>query len=98
MRVDDNNRWYDKYPDLQKSIEKLKDLDKAERDEIIQGIKDLILNYDEELIANNAMEFPLGCRRRWYDSDPYAWLVINSLQYVDEDLITDIIIYLNEIM
>jgi hypothetical protein len=98
MRVDNSNRWYDKYPGLQKSIEKLKDLDKHERDEIIQGIKDLIFNYDNELIANNSMEFPLECKRRWYDSDPYAWLVINALQYVDEDLITDIIIYLNEIM
>jgi hypothetical protein len=90
MRVDDSNRWYDKYPDLKKSIEKLKKVDKHERDEVIQGIKDLIFNYDNELISNNAIEFPLECRRRW--------LVINSLQYVDEDLITDIIIYLNEIM
>ncbi len=98
MRADDNNRWYDKYPDLRKSIKMLKGLKKRNRDEIIQGMKDLISNRDKELIAKNAIEFPLECKRRWYDTEPYSCLVINSLKYADDDLITDIILYLKEKM
>jgi hypothetical protein len=98
MSISNKHRWFDKYPDLRESIDKLEYFTKQDRDEIIQGMKDLISNYDNELIANIAIEFPLECKRRWYNTDPYAWLVINSLIYLDEDLITEIIIYLNEIM
>jgi len=96
MNGDENNRWYDKYPDLRKYVDILKSLNNQDRDEIIQSMKEIILNHDEELIDKNAMEFPIICRRRWYDKDPYAWLVVNSLKYAEEDLITDIIIFLHE--
>ena len=82
--------------DLKKSIDKLKDLNKQDGEEIIHGMKNLILNYDDELMDKHAVEFPMTCRRRWYDKDPYSWLVINSLKYADKDLITDIILYLKE--
>jgi hypothetical protein len=35
-------------------------------------------------------------KRRWYDKSPFLWLVINALKYSDDDLITDIILYLKE--
>jgi hypothetical protein len=98
MHNDYNSRWFDKYPDLRKSIDRLEDYNTVDRNKIIRGIKDIILNYDDELISRNAIEFPMTCARSWYDKDPYTWLVINSLRYLDEDLITDIIIYLNEKM
>jgi hypothetical protein len=94
--TDDNNRWFDKYPNLRKSIDKLEDINKRDRDEIIRGLKDIILKYDDELIDRHAVKFPMTSARRWYDQDLYSWLIINSIQYVDEDLIIDIILYLNE--
>ena len=57
---------------------------------------DVILNYDNELFEKHVFEFPMTNGRRWYDRDPFSWLVINALKYADEDLITDIILYLKE--
>jgi len=96
MNVNYKNRWYDKYPDLSRSLEELKGLKKQDRDKLIHGLKDIILDYDNELFDKHVLEFPMTYRRRWYDKDPFSWLVINALEYVDEDLITDIILYLEE--
>ena len=93
-----NNRWYDKYPDLSKSIADLKNLSKKERDKLILGLKDVILNYDNELFDKYVLEFPMTNGKRWYDKDPFSWLVINVLKYAEEDLITDIILFLKEKM
>jgi hypothetical protein len=97
MSIDVQNRWYDKYPDLRKFIDRLQHLHKMHRDEIVSGIRDLIMEYDEDLLDKHALEFSLEHnRRRWYDRDPYSWLVMNSLKFVNEEAITDIIIFLNE--
>jgi hypothetical protein len=96
MHSTDKKRWFDKYPDLRKSIDKLEDLNKRDRFEIVHGIEDLILNYDNEFFDRFARKFPFESSNRWYDKDPYAWLVINSIIYLDEDLITDIILYLKK--
>jgi hypothetical protein len=98
MSINNKHPWYDNYPVLEKAIDKLEDLNKQDRDEIIRGLKDIILKHDDELIDRHAVEFPMTCARSWYDKDPYAWLVINSLKYVDEDLKNDITIYLNTIL
>ena len=94
MNVDFKNRWYDKYPDLSDRIEKLKDLKKRERDIIMLDIKDIIMDYDNELIDRHVLKFPMTYKRRWYDKDPYSWLIINALKYANEYLISDVILYL----
>jgi hypothetical protein len=96
MRIDDKNRCFAKYPDLKESIDKLKYLNCQDRNKIIHGMKDLILHHDNELFDKYVIEFPFEYGRRWYDKDPYSWLVINSLKYADENLKADIIIYLHE--
>ena len=96
MRKTYNNRWYDKYPDLRIFIEKLKDIKAKERDTIISEMKGIIESYDDELFDRHVVDYPMTCRRRWYDKDPFSWLVINGLKYANEDLITDIILYLRE--
>jgi len=90
------NRWYDKYPKLIKFIDKLKSLKKSKRDTIILGMQDIIMEHDSELIDKHVLEFPMTYRRRWYDRDPDSWLVINALKYADDNLLTDIILYLGE--
>jgi hypothetical protein len=42
------------------------------------------------------MEFPLTTKRRWYDKNPYSWLVINSLKYSEKKLMNRVITYLNK--
>ncbi len=96
MKVGPKNRWYDTFPDLRSLVEELKDLKKQERDKIILGMKDLIMDYDDELIDRYVFKFPMSLRRRWYDISPFSWLVINALEYANKDLITDVILYLKE--
>jgi hypothetical protein len=43
MHVANKHRWYDDYPDLKVLLEKLKGLEKQERDRLIFNIKDLII-------------------------------------------------------
>jgi hypothetical protein len=94
--VNDKNRWYDNYPDLKVLLKKLKDLEKQKRDRLILNIKDIIIDHDEQLFDKYVFEFPMPWKRRWYDKSPFLYLVINALKYADEDLITDIILYLKE--
>jgi len=98
MHSEYNNRWYDKYSDLAELLEKLKNLGKRERDRIILYLKDLIIEYDKQLFDKYVFEFPMPFNRRWYDKSPFSWLVINALKHADDDLITDITLYLNEIL
>jgi len=90
------NRWYDKHPELGLLLERLRILDLQDRERIIEGMKNLIVKYDEDLIDRYVLEFPLTLKRRWYDEDPISWMVINALKYVDEDLLENIIFYLRE--
>jgi hypothetical protein len=90
MYIANKHRWYDDYPDLSKSIEKLKDLNEQNRNEIIHSIQNQVLNYDSGLIDRLLTKFPFEYRRNQEDIDTYSWLVINSLRYVDEDIINEI--------
>ncbi len=86
-------RWYDKTPELSGYIDYLRDVEPDRRDKIIGDLKGLI---SDGLIDDNVLEFPLTTKRRWYDSDPYAWLVINALKYADDELINRVIGYFRE--
>ena len=96
MEKNTRKRWYDKNPELSGFFERLKDFDPARRESMIGDLKDLITSFDDGLIDDNVMEFPLTTKRRWYDSDPYAWLVINALKYADDELINRVIVYFKE--
>jgi len=89
-------RWYDENPELRKLLEKLKKLEKYERDVIFEDIKKLDDDFDSKLIDRHVMEFPMNLRRRWYDRDPYSWLVINGLKYADDVLLAKVIVCLKE--
>jgi hypothetical protein len=88
--MNNKNRWYDRYLDLGFHIERLKSLKKKERDKIILDIKDIIMDYDDKLIDRNVFDFSLSLKRRWYDKDPFSWMVINALLYADETLLNKV--------
>lgn len=79
-------RWYDNYPELKASIEKLKDMPPVKRQNLMTNIMKVI-NESEyaQIIDEHAISFPLSLSgRRWYDKDPYLWLIINGLKFTDE--------------
>jgi hypothetical protein len=81
-------RWYDKHPALAKLLEGLNGLSGDGRDEIISGIMLLIKQNAPNLLERYVLDFPLDIqRRRWYDNDPYLWLIFNGLQYADKPLL-----------
>ncbi len=98
MNKTHGNRWYDNYPDLSIRIEKIKNLNKEERNRIILAMKDIIIDYDYELLNRYVLEFPMTHNRRWYDKDPFSWLTINGLKYANKELLNKIITYLKKVL
>ncbi|NOZ08745.1 MAG: hypothetical protein GXO91_07725 [FCB group bacterium] len=90
------NRWYDPPSKLGLHFEKMQFLREHERDAIIVGIKNIIMKHDPDLINRHILEFASFSRNRWYDADPYTWLIINSLKYAGNDIITEVIKYLEK--
>jgi len=83
-----NNRWYDKHARLAKLLEGLKELPEKGRDSVIPGIMSLIKENAPNLLERYVLDFPLDIqRRRWYDKDPYLWLIFNGLQYAPKKLL-----------
>jgi hypothetical protein len=92
--MDEAKRWYDNIPELREHIEKLRDMDQEKRNSIFEGIKRLDRDFDTKLIDQHVMDFPMNYKRRWYDRDPYAWLIINALKYADRKLLQNVVDYL----
>ncbi len=89
-------RWYDKYKGLSLALEKLRTADKKDRDDIVAGMKKIITKKDPDFIDKVCKRFPLSpYKRRWYDKEPYLWLVINSLRYAENETINEIVDLIN---
>ena len=54
--------------------------------------------YEEapDLIDKYVMDFPMGLKRRWYDKDPFSWLIINSLKYANKNLLEKVTALIKE--
>ncbi|MFC1586519.1 hypothetical protein ACFL5V_13310 [Fibrobacterota bacterium] len=91
-------RWYDKYGELAKNLDSFKEMEPKQKDPLIKGIMELIKEHQPELLAaEKAFEFPLEIkRRRWYDKDPYLWLMINTLQGASRELLKLVSDYLTK--
>jgi excisionase family DNA binding protein len=88
-------RWYDKHEELPLALEKLRTASKRECDNIVEGVKQIVTNRDPDFIDKVCKYFPLSpYRRRWYDKDPYLWLVVNSLRYADEQTIDEVVAFI----
>ena len=89
-----DKRWYDKNAKLTSLLELLRVTQPSDQERIITGMKELIMEYDPQLMDRWVLEFPLTTKRRWYDKNPYFWLVINSLKYADTSLLGGVLSYL----
>lgn len=49
----------------------------------------LIKEYDDDLLSfQRALEFPLDFKKkRWYDDDPYLWVMFNTLKISNDELL-----------
>jgi hypothetical protein len=89
------NRWYDNHPKLARYLEEFKDMRQKSRDRLVKGVMDIIRDRNPKILEDFLLDFPLDLnRRRWYDSDPYLWLIFNGLAYADADLLSDVTAYL----
>jgi hypothetical protein len=86
-------RLYDKFLDLSQYIEKLRKLKKHKREKILIDLKDLIISHDDTLFDKHVQEFPITVKKRWYDKDPFSWIVVNALKYADTDLLIKLFDY-----
>ena len=84
----DNLRWHDQDPILRDLLEKVKNLTEKEQDQVMMELKYIINKHDDTLIGSHIEEYRL--RRRWYDKNPYTWLVINALKYASPELIEQV--------
>ncbi len=90
------NRWYDKHERLAGYLEQFKGMNAKERDKLVRHIMKIIKKHDGGLFENFVFDFPLDLeRRRWYDNDPYLWLIFNGLSYGDEVLLEKVADYLS---
>ncbi len=91
----DVQRWYEKHTILNRHIELMRDLDEERRDQILVGLMKLIKERSPTLLDDFVDDFPMEIhRKRWYDQDPYLWLIINGLQYGSDELISEVESYL----
>lgn len=88
-------RWYDTH-EIGKYLDCLQDMNKKERDPIINGIMQLVKKNGFE-VDKYVMSFPLeSLRRRWYDKDPYLWIIFNGLQNANKKLLDEIAEYMKK--
>ena len=83
-----HRRWHDKDPVLSALLEKIQRLDEREQDQMMIEVKYIINKYDHTLIGKHIEEYK--SRRRWYDKNPYTWLVINALKYSPPQLLDEV--------
>jgi hypothetical protein len=83
-----NNRWYDANRGLAAVLEKLKSMKSDRRDKVVSHVIGLINERRPGLLEKYLLDFPLDQkRRRWYDRDPYLWLMVNVLRYAGVGLL-----------
>lgn len=91
-------RWYDKHNKLGKYLDGLKDMNSSKRDKIVKDILAIINSENPKLLSDeNTIDFPLNInRRRWYDEDPYLWLLINGLSRGDNKTLKKVTEYFDK--
>jgi hypothetical protein len=91
------NRWYDKHEGLANHLEALKILPKRRLNELLKDLITFARLLHPTLFEDHLLEYPLDLkRRRWYDDDPYLWLVVNGLRFTDDDVIGKVVAFFDK--
>jgi hypothetical protein len=90
-----SKRWYDAYQPFAEQLERLKTATVKNRDRIVAAVLEIICTDAPELLENYLMDFPLDQKkRRWYDQDPYLWLMVNGLEHAGLKLLKKVVAYM----
>jgi hypothetical protein len=90
-------RWYDSNEKLRNYIESLKSIEPVLRNKIVRDLMECVRKKNPSLLDSFVEEYPLETRnQRWYDQDPYLWILMNGLKYADDDIIISVIDYFEE--
>ncbi|MBN1576778.1 MAG: hypothetical protein JW913_09515 [Chitinispirillaceae bacterium] len=91
------NRWYDKHEKLADHLEALKVMPKRQLNELLKDLITFARLLHPTLFEDHLFEYPLDLkRRRWYDDDPYLWLVVNGLRFTDDEVIRKVVAFFDK--
>jgi hypothetical protein len=80
-------------------LENLRFSERGIQKSIVKGVEKVLTREDPRFIDKVSDRFPMDpLKRRWYDKDPYLWLVINSLLYTDRRVIDEVVVLINTIL
>ncbi|OGS36546.1 MAG: hypothetical protein A2293_10580 [Elusimicrobia bacterium RIFOXYB2_FULL_49_7] len=87
-----NNRWYDHSPALARCLDGLKTMSSAKRKKLVVALLEMICKKNPELIGIAMFKFPLDPHsRRWFDKNPYLWLLFHSLKNADSRFLRKVV-------
>ena len=72
-------RWHDRDPLMRLSMAELKIHPVEIQDKMMVEIKTILDRHDPMIIERHVGRFTM--KRRWYDHNPFTWMVINSLKF-----------------
>ncbi len=91
------NRWYDKHEGLANHLESLKIMPKRQLNEMLKDLITLARLLRPSLFEEHLLEYPLDLKkRRWYDDDPYLWLLVNGLRFAEDDIILKVVAFFDK--
>ena len=95
--VKSRNRWYDRHEKLGVQLEALKREKAKKREKIVAEVLAIINDEAANLLEKYLLDFPLDQkRRRWYDKNPYLWLMVNGLQHAGPKLLKKVSAYFDK--
>lgn len=93
------SRWYDSNWKLRNYLESLKTVEPCLCEKIVRDLMDLVREYDPVLLDRFASEYPLADKKqRWYDQNPYCWILINGLEHASPEIIESVIDYFERVL
>ena len=93
------NRWYDQNRKLKYYLDCLQEVEQPLCEKIIKDIMTIVRKHDGALLDRFSEEYPLEIRKqRWYDQNPYLWIIYNGMSYASEEVIEHIIDYFESVL
>ncbi len=91
------NRWYDKHEALANHLESLKTMPKRRLNEMLKDLIALARLLHPTLFEEHLLEYPLDMKkRRWYDDDPYLWILVNGLRFAEDEVIRKVVAFFDK--
>jgi len=92
-------RWYDSNWRLKNYLDKLPTLNNELYEKIVKDLMELVREEDPKAFDRFAAYYPLSeQKQRWYDLNPYCWILVNGLKHVSPQIIEKVVHYFESIL